>query len=73
MPSNSVEYDQQYWLEHGGKHTLKARLARAEAEIERLRAAAQAVIDSINDENEIDPDAVFRLSKMLDRDKCRYD
>jgi len=49
--------------------------AEAEAELRaenaRLRTAAQAVIDSINDENEIDPDAVYRLSQALDRPKCR--
>jgi hypothetical protein len=36
-----------------------------QAERDRLRAAAQAVIDSINDENEIDPDTIARLSRVL--------
>jgi len=39
------------------------------AEVERLRVAAQAVIDSINDENEIDPDAIKALSDVLGRHK----
>jgi hypothetical protein len=38
-------------------------------QVARLRAAAQAVIDSINDDNEIDPDTIFRLGEALGRDK----
>jgi hypothetical protein len=46
-------------------------LGELRAENARLRAAAQAVIDSINDENEIDPDAVYRLSQSLLSDAAR--
>jgi hypothetical protein len=45
------------------------RFEALETEVERLRAAAQTVIDSINDENEIDPDAIFHLSQALVSDK----
>ena len=34
--------------------------------LREVAEAAQVVIDSINDENEIDPDAIFRLSAALD-------
>ena len=67
MPSNSVEYDQQYWLEHGGKHTLKARLARAEAENERLRAALLKIADDSSHADQY----VRWAQEALDRDKCR--
>jgi hypothetical protein len=45
MPSNRLDYDQRYWLEHGHKQTLKVRLAEAEAEIRRLRSALQKIAE----------------------------
>jgi len=69
-----LQFDATEWQERCERLSVEAgrisvALDAAQAEIERLRAAAQAVIDSINDENEIDPDAIYRLSQALDRPK----
>lgn len=66
MPSNRLEYDQQYWLEHGHKQTLKVRLAEAEAEIRRLRAALEGVLAEADRKT----DAFDRAHAALDRPNC---
>jgi chromosome segregation ATPase len=50
-----------------GKQHWQDVAAGLATEIDQLRAASQVVIDSINDENEIDPDAILRLSEALAR------
>ena len=72
---NLLTQDEVNWLIAEVKWLRIAEQRRTEevqtamAEVVRLRAAAQAVIDCINDENEIDPDTIFRLSKLLASDK----
>lgn len=51
------DYNRRYWLEHGAKWTLKARVAAAESECIKLRAELEA-------EHELNHLAVVEIRKL---------